>query len=110
MLSFLAGLLNRTPAQEQLDALAQMPADESTEGAIADAWRSLFNSAQSIIASSADEEFFKFFVGLGRGELAPFSSWYITGFLQEQPLSDLRDTLQELGLAPIDGDHNTEDP
>ncbi|HEY5645072.1 MAG TPA: molecular chaperone TorD family protein, partial [Pseudomonadales bacterium] len=38
------------------------------------------------------------FVGIGRGELVPYGSWYMTGFLMDQPLAILRRDLAELGF------------
>ena len=35
---------------------------------------------------------------MGRGELVPFASFYLTGFLQERPLARLRGDLAELGI------------
>lgn len=106
---FLAGLLSQAPPQQQLDALANMGADEDAQGDIAAAWRSLSSAAQGTSEAAVTEEYFDLFVGLGRGELVPFGSWYITGFLQEQPLADLRDSLDELGLTRVEGNSNTED-
>lgn len=106
---FLAGLLSQAPSQQQLDALAQMGADDDAQGPIADAWRALSASAAKTSAKQVEEEFFNLFIGLGRGELVPFGSWFITGYLQEHPLADLRDSLQALGLARVEGNSNTED-
>jgi len=105
---FLAGLLSAAPSQSQLLALQSM-GDDSARGALAAAWRSLSAAAQTIDEPSVGEEFFDLFIGLGRGELVPFGSWYITGFLQEQPLADLRDTLQALSLTRVEASGNTED-
>ncbi len=107
---FLAGLLSQAPAQTQLEALAELPADSgAATGDIAAAWQGLSRAALDADESAVEEEYFALFVGLGRGELVPFGSWYITGFLQEQPLSDVRDALAELGLTRVEGSTNTED-
>ena len=106
---FLAGLLSQAPSQAQLDALTHMGTDDSAQGAIADAWRALSAGASEVSEKSVEEEFFNLFIGLGRGELVPFGSWYITGYLQEEPLADLRGSLQSLGLTRVEGSTNTED-
>ena len=106
---FLAGLLSQAPSQAQLDALALMGTDDSAQGAIADAWRGLSTGVAAVTEKSVEEEYFNLFIGLGRGELVPFGSWYITGYLQEHPLADLRDSLQELGLTRVEGSSYTED-
>jgi TorA maturation chaperone TorD len=46
---------------------------------------------------------------VGRGELMPYGSWYLTGFLMEQPLARLRGELSELGFARRDGVKEPED-
>lgn len=106
---FLAGLLNEAPAEAQLSALASVQTDETSEGALADAWQQITLAARAAKPQLLSDEYFKLFVGLGRGELVPFGSWYITGFLQERPLAELRDTLNQLGLAPVEGGMYTED-
>ena len=40
-----------------------------------------------------EREYFNLFIGLGRGELLPYGSYYLTGFLHERPLARLRDDL-----------------
>jgi len=40
-----------------------------------------------------EREYFDLFIGLGRGELLPYASYYLTGFLNERPLSRLLTTL-----------------
>jgi TorA maturation chaperone TorD len=48
-------------------------------------------------------------VGLGRGELLPFASYYLTGFLHERPLAELRGELERLGIGRAPGVHEPED-
>jgi TorA maturation chaperone TorD len=45
-----------------------------------------------------DQEYFSLFVGLGRGELLPYGSYYLTGFLHERPLARLREDLVRRGI------------
>jgi len=44
-------------------------------------------------------EFDRLFIGLGRGELLPYASFYLTGFLNEKPLAHLRRDMVTHGLA-----------
>ena len=44
-------------------------------------------------AERVEREYFNLFIGLGRGELLPYGSYYLTGFLHERPLARLRETL-----------------
>lgn len=45
-----------------------------------------------------DDEYHALFIGLGRGELMPYASWYLTGYLMGRPLAQLRSSLLALGL------------
>ena len=38
--------------------------------------------------SQIKEEYFSLFIGVGRGELLPYASYYLTGFLNEKPLGE----------------------
>ena len=48
---------------------------------------------------SVDKEFNKLFIGLGRGELLPYASYYLTGFLNEKPLAKLRREHDQFGVV-----------
>ena len=48
-------------------------------------------------------------VGLGRGELLPYGSYYLTGFLNERPLARLRDDLAAFGVERVEGNYEPED-
>ena len=41
-------------------------------------------------AEQVEREYFDLFIGVGRGELLPYGSYYLTGFLHERPLARLR--------------------
>lgn len=63
-------------------------------------------------ATSPEEaalEYHELFIGVGRGELLPYASYYRTGFLNEKPLALLRADLAELGLARAPGNPEPED-
>jgi TorA maturation chaperone TorD len=44
------------------------------------------------------QEYQDLFIGVGRGEVVPYGSWYMTGFLMDKPLALLRTDLQALGF------------
>lgn len=44
------------------------------------------------------QEYQNLFIGLGRGELLPYGSYYLTGFLNEKPLARLRNDMIPLGI------------
>ena len=45
------------------------------------------------------DEFFELFIGVGRGEILPYASYYLTGFLHERPLALVREDMGKLGIA-----------
>lgn len=49
-------------------------------------------------AHALSREHHDLFIGVGRGELIPFASVYLTGFLNEKPLADLRRDMARLGF------------
>jgi len=56
-----------------------------------------------------EREYFNLFIGLGRGELLPYASYYLTGFLNERPLARLRDDLAAFGVERVEGNFEPED-
>ena len=49
-------------------------------------------------AATVAEEYHELFIGLVRGELVPYGSYYLTGFLHEKPLAKLRQDMGRLGV------------
>ena len=66
-------------------------------------------AAENCPESTIAAEFHDLFIGLGRGELLPYGSYYLTGFLMEKPLGDLRDDLDRLGFEREADVHEPED-
>ena len=62
-----------------------------------------------VTPADADDEYHRLFIGLGRGDLVPYGSWYQTGFLMELPLGALRRDLAALGFERAPGVHEPED-
>ena len=104
----LGRLLGRAPDEDTLSLLANAPVSDE-ESLLGVAWRLLATSASRATAPQVEEEYFSLFVGLGRGELMPYGSWYLTGFLMEQPLAKLRADLARLGFERQDGVKEPED-
>jgi TorA maturation chaperone TorD len=65
---------------------------------MAAAWRMLAQAGERADRDALDDEYHALFIGIGRGELVPYGSWYLTGFLMEQPLALLRRDLARLGF------------
>lgn len=58
---------------------------------------------------TAEREYFALFIGVARGELVPYASYYLTGFLNEKPLARLRADMQGFGIARQPGVSEPED-
>jgi len=82
------------PDQSQLDYLSGLSGDESDMGR---AFNALAKVAAAMGSDAAGEEYDGLFIGMGRGELLPYGSYYLTGFLNEKPLAKLRNSMRELG-------------
>lgn len=93
--TLLAQLLARPPSRALLDAVAGLSGDGTPFGrAVGD----LAACASSIDEQQAGREYFDLLVGVTRGELVPFASYYRTGFLNDRPLARLREDMQALGI------------
>src|SRR6266403_1570860 len=46
---------------------------------------------------------------LGHGELLPYASYYLTGYLYGRPLARVRETLKQIGLERTEGQSEPED-
>jgi TorA maturation chaperone TorD len=104
--ALLAALLVRAPDAEMLARLARLRGDATPLGL---AHAALAESASATIAERASREFFELLIGIGRGELLPYGSYYLTGFLNERPLARLREDLGKLGIERVDGNCEPED-
>src|SRR3546814_75843 len=69
----------------------------------------LAEAAHSVSVETVEREYFDLFLGVGRGELLPYASYYLTGFLNERPLARLRADLKRLGLERAEGHFDPED-
>lgn len=94
--ALLAALLAVAPSKRLLDRLAGLDGDGTPLG---QAHAALAEAAARATAGQVEREYFDLFVGLGRGELLPYASYYLTGFLNERPLSRLRADLAALGIG-----------
>ena len=104
--ALLAALLRAAPGAELLSGLTTLEGDESEPGRAVDA---LAHLAGATDPARAAREYHDLFVGVGRGELVPFGSYYLTGFLNEKPLGELRRTMRERGMERGEGERQPED-
>jgi TorA maturation chaperone TorD len=104
--SLLATLLLRSPDAEMLSRLAGLRGDESPLGV---AHAALGKAAARTDAEAAAREYFALFIGLGRGELMPYASHYLTGFVHGRPLANIRQTLRRIGIERVETQTEPED-
>ena len=104
--ALLATLLSSPPSRALLDQIAQVRDDGTPLGR---AHATLAEAASAAITSDVEREYFDLFVGIGRGELLPYASYYLTGFLNERPLSRLRGELAALGIERAASNSEPED-
>ena len=106
LFGLLARLLSAVPDAELLRSLERLTGDASPLGA---AIGGLARAAAAAEPAALDREFFDLFTGVGRGELLPYASYYLTGFLHERPLAELRGDLARLGITRSAGVAEPED-
>jgi TorA maturation chaperone TorD len=104
--ALLAALLRRAPDSALLKALSGIRGDSTQLGA---AHAALAQAAEETDPELLEHEFFELFIGVGRGELLPYGSYYLTGFLNERPLARLRDDLRMLGIVRAEQQNEPED-
>ena len=108
--SVLAALLRDAPTDAVLDFVAELEVDAASSGnELLVSLNMLSLAARHSASQSLADEYHALFIGLGRGELVPYGSWYQTGFLMEKPLGLLRRDLADLGFTRSPDVHEPED-
>ena len=107
MYVLLGTLLAGPPDEAILEMLLDIDAGEATP--LTALWQSLQDAARATDTGRLSDEYFNLFIGLGRGELVPYASFYIHGFLMEKVLASLRNELQTLGFELQAGISEPED-
>jgi TorA maturation chaperone TorD len=102
--TLLGALLAAPCTQEVRNVLTTIDAGDTTLP-----WQQLQTEITNADMQALAHEYHALFIGLGRGELLPYGSVYLTGFLQEKPLADLRQDLTRLGLETTEETHEPED-
>ena len=106
MYQLLGVLLVRPPSNELLQGLASLEGGNTPLGL---ASRNLATLAKRTPPDDVMREYNNLFVGVGRGELLPYASYYLTGFLNEKPLANLRGDLMARGIRSSDDVKEPED-
>jgi TorA maturation chaperone TorD len=99
-------LLGKAPDSTTLSRVAVLQGDASDLGM---AHIELACAAEAADDTTVSKEFFDLFIGLGRGDLLPYASYYMTGFLHERPLARVRQDLEALGVERAGSSREPED-
>ena len=104
--ALLATLLAQSPSADLLGRLSRLRGDTTPLGV---AHAELGAAAARTNAKDVEREFFHLFLGVGRSELLPYGSYYLTGFLQQRPLARLRGDLRRMGIEKVEAQSEPED-
>ena len=104
--NFLGLMLSAPPDQLLLDQCVGLSGDDSDLG---QAIAALSRVAKATNPKKVESEFNALFVGLGRGELLPYASYYLTGFLNEKPLAALRTDMAANAMTRASNVYEPED-
>lgn len=103
---FVARMLQAAPANDELNVLRAIDADDTEIGRCL---LVLSQIARDSTPRDVHRNYQDIFIGVGRGELIPYASYYLTGFLHEKPLADLRATMARFGMERAEGVSEPED-
>ncbi len=99
-------LLAAPPDQFVLDLMSGLGGDATELG---QAVQGMSRVARVTKPAAAEREFNTLFIGIGRGELLPYASYYLTGFLNEKPLALLRGDMAARGITRAPNVYEPED-
>lgn len=102
----LGRLLAAPPPAEILAAVGRMLGGEGEFGAAID---TLAAAARATDEGAVSREYHDLFIGLARGELVPYASYYRTGFLYDKPLVKLRADMERFGIVQAENASDPED-
>lgn len=102
----IALFLSEPPNAARLAAGALLQGDDTPLGKAISTFARVCARCDQVAAA---EEYQDLFIGLGRGELLPFASYYLTGFLHEKPLAKLRQDMSDAGIVRPEGVSEPED-
>jgi len=106
----LAALYYAAPTAELMAQLRVAVTEAPAAGGfLEEPWRELVAAARAQDDASVVSEYDDLFGGVGKPEVALFGSFYLSGFLNEKPLAQLRGDLAALGLARDERMPETED-
>lgn len=92
----LAQYLSSPPSADRLLAAGRLSGGETALGQAIERFALVAGRCDP---GTADDEYNDLFIGIGRGELLPFGSYYLTGFLHEKPLAGLKEDMARFGIV-----------
>jgi TorA maturation chaperone TorD len=106
-----ARLLLAPPDAALLAGLAAADPIESTgaDHSLADAWEKLVQASSVMDPAAVAEEFEGLFISSGTPALNPYGSLYLSGYMNDTPLAELRADLARFGIGRVRGAFESED-
>jgi TorA maturation chaperone TorD len=104
--ALLGRLLARAPDAELLGVIGDLRGDDTPLGR---AHSELARASRDADPAALEREYFSLFIGVGRGELLPYASFYLSGFLNDRPLAAVRQDMAALGLERVETLRDPED-
>jgi TorA maturation chaperone TorD len=105
----LAAFLNGPPTQDLLNLGRHLQWNDDIPEKLHLALSAFSQACRRCPAESFAAEFQRLFVGLGRGDLVPYGSWYLEEMIQSAPLAAIRSDLQKLGIVKQTDSFESED-
>ena len=99
-------VLARPPSKDLITKISELTGDTRDLGQGINA---LSRLARQVTPRAVEDEFNTLFIGLTRGELLPYASYYMTGFLNEKPLAILRNAMARHGIERAENVYEPED-
>ena len=99
-------MLSRPPSKDTLNKVRSLVGGENRIG---ESINSLSVLSDKLDIKTIEREYHNLFIGVGRGELLPYASFYMTGFLNEKPLANLRDDMKKIGISRSANNSDPED-
>ena len=104
-----AALLRAIAATPPLGAATQIEAVGDDAAGLPQAWDMLRAASAAMDADAATDEYNNLFIGVGKSEVNLHASHWLTGFMMEKPLAELRSALAAMGLGRKPGSNTLED-
>jgi len=106
----LAAMYYAPPSPELMGQLRVAVTEAPAAGGfLEEPWRQVVGAARDLSDADVADEYDALFGGVGKPEVFLFGSHYLSGFLNEKPLAQLRGDLAALGLARDETMPETED-